>query len=79
MSLGRIYTVWCDVMAVEATGPNGPGCHQWIAQEETSAEARKVARKAGWRRLTRVADGQVVDACPGCAARLAAAVPGGAS
>lgn len=48
----KIASVFCDA--------NGPDCHSWIGQEDSGAAARKVARRAGWKRV----DGR--DLCPAC-------------
>lgn len=69
MSLGRIFTVLCD------SGRSHSRCRLWVAQERSSKEARKVARRAGWKRRaamegdrfmnpTRSTDN--IDVCPDC-------------
>lgn len=69
MSLGRVYTVWCDASVLPVTGPNGTGCHSWIAQATSGAEARAEARAEGWKRMEITVHGNPEgrgDACPAC-------------
>lgn len=63
MSVSRTYTVFCDGCGRVAPGPMGG--HMDIQQ------ARRDARRAGWRRVKRGPDapnyGRGADYCPSCA------------
>lgn len=57
MSYTRQYTLWCE----------GVNCGQWVMlYVGTLSEARRRARKDGWKRARR-ATGEMLDLCPTCA------------
>ena len=61
--LGKSYSVWCDG---RPDGTRNPNCRTWIAQEETSQAARGAARRAGWLRVPKNAEGGPRDVCRAC-------------
>lgn len=66
----RRLTVQCD-----GVQDDGIGCFSVIRDAgATQAEALKVAREQGWRRIRR--DGRLSDLCPGCLQKEEAAALG---
>jgi hypothetical protein len=57
MSASPRWTIWCDNLNAEGT----PACGQWIGSEENAEEARKVAKRNGWRIRPKSKGG---DLCP---------------
>jgi hypothetical protein len=65
MTMGKLYTVWCDGPA--DGGRHRRGCPSWIGNEETSQAARTKARRAKWQRVPKNAPDGPADRSPACA------------
>ena len=59
MTTIALHTVNCDTTGED----KDPQCEWWIGNERTAAQARKMAKKAGW---AMTPSGKGPDFCPAC-------------